>query len=250
MKEREAKELFLESGAGGKILPLEYPDSMNAENIKILRGRVLHPTTGERPDSILVASAFPSEGKTFVSVNLSVAIAQAVSESVLLIDCDLRRPFVHYMLNLENEAGLSQYLSGQAQLEDLIRPSGIDGLSVITSGPEPENPAELLGSPRMRDCLTELRQKYPNSFLVLDSPPAHITSETSLLAQMVDKVILVVMSGASPRRAIQRVVEDLGRDKILGVVFNGDTETYKYYGKYYKRYYGRYGKDRYGRKSA
>ncbi|MEW5733777.1 MAG: CpsD/CapB family tyrosine-protein kinase [Thermodesulfobacteriota bacterium] len=249
MKDKEARELHLDTGVG-KILPLEYPDSMNAENIKILRGRVLHPTTGQRPESILVASAFPSEGKTFVSVNLSVAIAQAVSESVLLIDCDLRRPFVHNMLNLENQAGLSQYLSGKAKLSELIRPTGIEGLSVITSGPEPENPAELLGSPRMRECLAELRADYPESFLVLDSPPAHITSETNLLAQLVDKVILVVMSGASPRRAIQRVVEDLGRDKILGVVFNGDTETYKYYGKYYKRYYGRYGKDRYGRKSA
>ncbi len=215
-----------------------------AENIRGLRTRILHPFTGKRPRSLLITSASPEEGKSFICANLAISLAQGVDNYCLLVDCDLRRPTQHTLFGLDNRTGLSDYLQKTKALPELIARSGVDKLSILPSGPLTINPAELLGSSYMASLVEELMQRYDDRIVLLDSPPLHAASETAVLAQHVDGVILVVRSGFARREHVKTLVEAIGRDKITGIVFNAytsnliDTKIFGYY-EQYREYYGR-----------
>ena len=142
-----------------KLVVLSAPDSMDAENFKILRSQILFPKEGKRPRVIMVTSALPGEGKTFVSTNLAASIALGFNEHVLLVDCDFRRPSVHKMLGVSLAAGLYEYLTGKATLPDVIVKTGYGKLSVIPAGSPSSNPSELIASQMMRDFLHEVRNR-------------------------------------------------------------------------------------------
>jgi capsular exopolysaccharide synthesis family protein len=213
-----------------------------AESIRALRTRILFPSSGKIPRTILVTSASPGEGKSFICANLGISLAQGVDNYCLLVDCDLRKPMQHSLFGQSNVAGLSDYLCHRKPIPDLLLPSGIEKLSLLLSGPRSVNPAELLGSAAMSRLVDELAQRYDDRIVLLDSPPLHAASETSVLAQHVDGVILVVRSGASRREYVKALADAIGRDKILGVVFNAyratmlDYRVFGYY-EYQKDYY-------------
>jgi protein-tyrosine kinase len=213
-----------------------------AESIRALRTRILHPPTGKTPRSILVTSASPGEGKSFICANLAISLAQGVDNYCLLADCDLRRPTQHTLFGLSNKAGLSDYLQHRKKLSELLVPSGIDKLSILPSGPRSINPAELLGSASMASLVDELTMRYDDRIVLLDSPPLHAASETAILAQHVEGVVLVVRYGESRREYVKSLVDAIGRDKILGVVFNAyksnmlDSKIFGYY-EYQQNYY-------------
>jgi protein-tyrosine kinase len=230
-------ESFINNGFSPKLLVLSAPDSLDAENFKILRSQILFPKNGTRPRTIMVTSVFPGEGKTFLSSNLAVSIALGINEHVLLIDCDLRKPNIHKMFGYSNFEGLHEYLTGRKELPDLLIRTGIEKLTLLTSGSSPRNPSELLSSSNMREFLKEVRDRYQDRFIIIDAPPSQVAAEANVLAKYVDGIILVVMAQKSPREAIQRAVENLGKQKILGIVFNGYSQSFKSYRKYYKKYY-------------
>lgn len=232
-----SRELIIQNGFSPKLLVLSAPKSLDAENFKILRGQILFPKDGERPRTIMVTSTFSGEGKTFVAANLAVSIALGIDEYVLLVDSDLRRPQLHEMLGYTNSEGLHEYLTRKKQLPDLIIRTKIDKLSMLTAGNVPPNPAELLSSAMMEGFLEEVKGRYEDRFIVIDSAPSQTTAEANVLAKYVDGIILVVMAQRSPRKAIQKAIHNLGKEKILGVVFNGYSQAYKTYHKYYKKYY-------------
>ena len=213
-----------------------------AESIRALRTRILFPSSGKIPRTILVTSASPGEGKSFICANLGISLAQGVDNYCLLVDCDLRKPMQHTLFGQSNVAGLSDYLSHRKPLPDLLFPSGIEKLSLLLSGPHPINPAELLGSAAMSRLVDELAQRYDDRIVLLDSPPLYAASETAVLAQHVDGVVLVVRSGAARREYVKALADAIGRDKILGVVFNAyratmlDYRVFGYY-EYQKSYY-------------
>lgn len=215
-----------------------------AENIRSLRTRILHPFSGKRTRSLLVTSAVPEEGKSFICANLGISLAQGVDNTCLLVDCDLRRPMQHTLFGLDNRAGLSDYLQRKKAIPELLVPSGVDKLSILPSGPLSINPAELLGSSYMASLVEELEQRYDDRIVLFDSPPLQAASETAVLAQHVDGVILVVRYGKSRREYVKTLVEAIGRDKILGVVFNAyasnliDTKVFGYY-EDYREYHSR-----------
>lgn len=206
-----------------------------AESIRTLRTRILHPYAGKVPRSLLVTSATPGEGKSFICANLAISLAQGMDNHCLLVDCDLRRPAQHTFFGLDNKAGLSDYLQHRKQLPDLFVSSGIEKLSILQGGSLSINPAELLGSSFMTSLVDELVSRYEDRIVLLDSPPLHAASETAILAQHVDGVILVVRYGASRREHVKALVETIGRDKIVGVVFNAyktnllDSKIFGYY---------------------
>jgi protein-tyrosine kinase len=213
-----------------------------AESIRALRTRILFPQSGKIPRSILVTSASPGEGKSFICANLGISLAQGVDNHCLLVDCDLRKPMQHKLFGLSNKAGLADFLQHKRPLSELLVPSSIEKLSLLPSGPRSINPAELLGSAMMTSLVEELGKRYDDRIVLLDSPPLHAASETSVLAQHVDGVVLVVRYGTSRREYVKALADAIGRDKILGVVFNAYRATmldYKVFGyyEYQQEYY-------------
>ena len=236
-EEAYASDLFISQKYSDKLIVLSAPHSVDAENFKTLRARILFAGNNKSPRTIMVASAIPGEGKTFVSANLAVSIALGIDEYVLLVDCDLRRSDLHEMLGYTNPEGLNEYLTGEKELSDLIIRTQIGKLSLLPGGNAPPNPSELLASARMEAFLEEVKGRYEDRFIVIDSPPSQITSEANVLARHVDGVILVVMAHRSPRAVVSKTIDNLGREKILGVVFNGYSQGINGYYKYYKKYY-------------
>jgi len=220
-----------------KLVVLSAPESVDAESFKVLRAQILFPKDGASPKTIMVTSAFPGEGKSFVSANLAISIALGINEHVLLVDCDLRRPSLHKALGFGPCLGLCEHLNGKEKLEDLIIRTRIPRLSLLPAGPVPPNPSELLSSRMMQSFLEEVRGRYDDRYIIIDATPSQVTAEANVLAQYVDGIIFVVMAGKSPRDTVKRSVENLGKKKILGVVFNGYEQSYRGYRKYYKKYY-------------
>ncbi|MBA3248169.1 MAG: polysaccharide biosynthesis tyrosine autokinase, partial [Pyrinomonadaceae bacterium] len=174
---------------------IEEARSPVAEAYRHLRTSLLLSSAGQPPKTILVTSSQPSEGKTTTAVNTAVMLAQTGAD-VLLLDCDLRRPRVHAHFNLPNARGVTNYLSGDTDLDGLMQTyDKLPNLKVITSGPVPPNSAELLGSEEMRRLLQQLSDEFTH--IIIDSPPAISFTDASILSTMVDGVMLVVHGGRS-----------------------------------------------------
>lgn len=212
-----------------------------AEAYRQLRTSILLSTAGHAPKSLLVTSSLPSEGKTTTATNTAISLAQT-GANVLIIDADMRRPRLHSVFNIPNGEGLSTILSSElteSELLKVIRRDEGTKLSLLTSGPIPPNPAELIGSQQMADLLKSLQRHYTH--VVVDSPPITSFTDGVLIASMVDGVILVVHSGKSSRQVVRRARQLLGDvgARIFGVVLNNvnlsSQDNYYYYQSYYHR---------------
>jgi len=210
-----------------------------AESYRHLRTSLLLSSAGQPPKTILVTSSQPSEGKTTTAINTAFMLAQTGAE-VLIIDCDLRRPRLHTQFEVTNSRGLTTWLSGEKDLDNLLQTySRTRNLKILTSGPVPPNPAELLGSEEMRRLLGILSERFAH--IIIDSPPAISFTDASILSTMVDGVMLVVHGGRSSRAVVRRAKQqllDVGAH-IFGVVLNNvklETQDY-YYSGYYSNYY-------------
>jgi capsular exopolysaccharide synthesis family protein len=219
---------------------LDDPRSFQAEAYRVLRTN-LHYANPDAPlRRILVTSAGPGEGKSTTVANLGVAIAQN-ERAVLLVDTDLRRPMLHTMFRQPNSPGLSSYLAGDALLDAIVQKTAIPNLSIVASGPMPPNPAELLASRRMRDFVGVLSERFDT--MVFDSPPVLAVSDACTLAALVDGVLLVVGSGATPQANLRRAKEQLlaVHSRIIGAIVNRFNATASGYSKrYYDTYDGYY----------
>ncbi len=211
-----------------------------AEAYRHLRTSLLLSSAGQPPKTILVTSSQPSEGKTTTAVNIAMMLAQTGAH-VLLLDCDLRRPRIHTHFGLSNARGVTNYLSGESNISELIQTcERLPNLKLITSGPIPPNSAELLGSDEMRKMLYVLSENFTH--IIIDSPPAISFTDASILSTMVDGVMLVVHGGRSSRAVVRRAkqqLQDVGAH-IFGIVLNNvklETNEYYYYSNYYSSYY-------------
>lgn len=221
-----------------RLVTYHDPTSVESEIFKILRTNILFPKTGKPPVTIMVTSAIPGDGKSFVAANLAISIAQGIEDHVLLMDCDMRRSSIHRSFGFgDNVPGLSEYLSKGVQLPSLLRKTVVDKLTILPGGMTPDNPSELLSSPAMKHLLEQTRNRYSDRYIIVDSPPPQLTAETAALAKYIDGIILVVKYGSTPKDLINDLLDNIGREKVLGVVMNGyrvpTTERYGY-GKYKK----------------
>jgi capsular exopolysaccharide synthesis family protein len=228
--------------SGAALITLEEAKSPMAEAYRHLRTSLLFSSAGKPPQTILVTSSQPSEGKTTTAINTAITLAQSGVE-VVIIDCDLRRPRIHNYFGMENTQGLTNYLSGERDTENLLKPyAELPGLKVITSGPIPPNPAELLSSNEMRNLIQFLRGRFKH--VVIDSPPAISFTDAAILSTIVDGVVIVAMAGKSSVHLMRRFKQRLGNigARIYGVVLNGiksGSMEYEYYGTGYYNYYSR-----------
>ena len=220
-----------------RLVVCSAPGSLEAENFKVLKSQILFPKQGSNPRVVMVTSALPGEGKTFVAANLAVSLAQGVHEHALLMDCDFHHPNIHHMLGYANKAGLQEYLTGKAQLSELLIRTGIEKLSLLTAGVSVPDPSELLTSATMKGLFEELKGRYPDRYIIVDSAPSHLMAEVSVLSNYVDGIIFVIKAGRAPRRIIDDAIERLGKEKIFGIVFNGYDKATKSYDSYYSKYY-------------
>ncbi|MFZ1701760.1 MAG: polysaccharide biosynthesis tyrosine autokinase [Pyrinomonadaceae bacterium] len=212
-----------------------------AEAYRHLRTSILLSTAGRAPKSLLITSSLPSEGKTTTATNTAISLAQTGAR-VLIIDADMRRPRLHSVFGVENGSGLSTLLSSEMtdlELTATIKQDEKSKLFLLTSGPIPPNPAELVGSEQMATLLKLLQTKFTH--VVVDSPPIASFTDGVLIASMVDGVILVVNAGRSSRQVVRRsrqLLQEIGA-KVFGVVLNNvnlnNKDNYYYYQSYYHR---------------
>jgi capsular exopolysaccharide synthesis family protein len=189
------------------------------EAYRMLRTSVLLSTTGNPTRTILFTSGQPGEGKTTTAINTAISLAQ-LGSSVLLIDADLRRPTVHRVFRLDNSSGLSEVLARDLNPDELIQKTWAPNLSVLTSGPIPFNPAELISSDTMKQVIANLADQYDH--VLIDSPPLVNVTDPVILSTIVDGVILVVHAGRSTREVVKRARHELSSvgAQIFGVVLN------------------------------
>lgn len=228
-----------ENGKGVEPYVALHPRSPVAEAFRIMRTNLEFASVDKPLKTILITSAGPAEGKTTTTANLGVVMAQGHKQTILL-DCDLRRPRIHHLTGLSNHIGLSDLFRGQASVADVVRPTKIEGLSVITSGGLPPNPAEVLSSAKMTEILQELGEAA--DIVLIDSPPS-IVSDSAILAGKVDAVILIVQPGKTHADAASAMLEQLQRAgaNVIGVALNRiprkGTSYYGGYRYYYSPYY-------------
>jgi protein-tyrosine kinase len=192
--------------------------------------------------SLLVTSAVPGEGKSTIAANLALVMAQK-GLRVVLVDADMRSPRQHRIFELPNTTGLSSIIVGQTTIEDAAYVHPDSNLMIITSGPMPPNPAELLESSRARDLVEQLKASC--DMVIFDSPPCTTMVDGSSLAAQVDGAILVVRAGHTPKMAVARACQVLRETgtRLLGTILNrvnATTDQY-YYTYYYRYYYSNYG---------
>jgi capsular exopolysaccharide synthesis family protein len=219
------------------LICFQKPKSTIAESYRTVRTSLLFASPEDRPlKTILITSSLPEEGKTFTTTNLATIFSQ-LNERIVLIDTDMRRSKVHKVFKVEQKNGLSDFLTGKLSFDMAVRPTFIPNLSLITAGTIPPNPSELLSSAKISSLFEVLKLRFDR--IIIDSPPILSVADTSILANIVDGIVLVIKGASTRLEAIrqskQKIMEAKGR--IMGVVVNNiapeKEDRYYYYHYYY-----------------
>lgn len=232
MDRSQAKPRAQAGDLSGRLVTLDDPDSVAAEAYRTLRTSLMFSLVDSPPKAILLTSAGKEEGKSTTCANLAIALAQA-QKNVLVVDCDLRRPVMHKIFGLRNFEGMTDVLTGERGVQEVLqRP--LDNLSVITVGPLPPNPAELLSSKRFTEFLRAMRASF--DYVLVDAPPIGPVSDPAIVATQVDGVLLVLNSQSARKKEVHQAVRSLDAvgARVLGTVINnvrarkGDYYRYSY----------------------
>lgn len=221
------------SGRDHKLIVHEQPKSPIAEAYRTLRTNIQYAKVDGELKVLLFTSAGPVEGKSTVAANTAIALAQA-GQQVILVDCDLRKPVQHHVFGL-NKKGLTNCLVGESPAVDLLQDTEVEHLRVLTSGPIPPNPAELLGSSRMEQTVNALKEIA--DYIVMDCPPVIAVTDASVLSRRADGVILV-LDADQVRPEMARKAKELlenAQANLLGTILNRAEveEEHSYYYYYY-----------------
>jgi len=230
--EERIRKVEFPSGDGSPLI-IPPPHSYTAEQFRKVKTHILNQSPA--PRSILITSTVPAEGKSLVALNLALSFAQEKHIRTILVDADLRKPSIFPELH---SAGLSQYLASQTPWKDILIRFEAQNLFVVPAGtPSPKAP-DLIGSPRMKDLLKNLREWGEETYILIDAPPILVTSEPIIFSKLVDGIVLIVMSDRASKKSVRKAVDSMGREKIIGVVFNQiNLKPSKDDSDYYYRYY-------------
>jgi exopolysaccharide/PEP-CTERM locus tyrosine autokinase len=229
------------------ILMNGSPDSPIAEEYRKLKTVILRMTREEFRNTVMVTSSVSGEGKSLTSANLAIMLAREYGQTVLLIDSDLRKPSLNEYLGMAPHVGLADCLEDRIDAGRAIVKTGIPKLSFMSAGKKVENPGELLSSQRMREFLLELKHRYRDRYIIIDTPPILMFAETQAISVLVDGVLAVVKEGGVSLKGLTQMIEVLKGSTMLGIVYN-DASTTSLGGKYYDHYKHYYRDERHGEK--
>jgi len=216
------------------IVCITDPYSPASEQYRKLRARILARTKQDFQNTIMVTSADVGEGKSITSVNFAVALAREIDHTVLLVDADMRKPSIHKYLGIKTDRGLSDYLSGQVELSDVLINTGLGRLVLLPAGNACSNPAELLSSNRMKELVKEMKHRYADRYIVIDTPPVLVSADAISMSNHVDGVIFVVQAAKTSEKTVKKAINLLKGATMLGIVYNNVPD---YLGKNLNPYY-------------
>jgi exopolysaccharide/PEP-CTERM locus tyrosine autokinase len=220
------------------IATLDDPHSPISEEYRKLKAEVVaYAQKDVFRNVIMVTSSLGNEGKSVTALNLAISMAQEFDHTVLLVDADIRKPSIQNYLGLVKGKGLSDYLSGDAPLADLLVKTGIGRLSLLPAGTPLKNPVELCSSQRMQEFINEIKHRYPDRFIIIDTPPVLPFAETRFLGTLSDGIVFVIREGSATPENIGEALNALGRDKLIGAVYN-DASAQCLNGHYHYYYHG------------
>lgn len=195
-------------------------DSGELDRYRILRTQIMQRMEEMGGKTLMITSAVPGEGKTLTAINLALTFAKEYHQTALLVDCNLKEQRVHQYLGIDSDAGLIDYLLDDRPIPELMIWPGVEKLTLISGGRHLEESCELLGSPRMRDLVQDMRSRYPNRYVLFDMPAVSASADALVFASMVDGILLVVQAGQTRKDDIEAALNLLPREKVVGVVFN------------------------------
>ncbi len=229
------------------IIAYGDPDSPITEEYRKLKTRLLRMTKQEFQNTVMVTSAISGEGKSVTSSNLAVMLAREYGQTVLLIDADLRRPSLQEYLGMAPHVGLADCLEDGIDAGRAIVKTGIEKLSFMSAGGKTDKPSELLSSQRMKEFLLELKHRYQDRYIIIDTAPILLFAETQALSMLVDGVLLVVKEGGVSIKGITEMLDSLKGANVLGIVYN-NASAKNLEGRYHHHYYHYYSDNRNGKK--
>ena len=204
-----------------RLVSLYAPYSPQAKRMDILRSQLLYPFHGDPPRIIMITSSVRGEGNSLLASNLAISFARGLQQYVMIMDCNMLRPAINETFGVPLRPGLSDYLEGSTtDLADVMHWTKVDKLSVIPAGSPSSRSAEILATDRMEGVLAELKSRYNDRYIILDTPPVQEVDDPSVLARWVEGIIFVIGSGTTDREVAMRALSRLPEDRVIGIVLN------------------------------
>ena len=228
-----------QAGGAGELLAVAHPQEDAVESLRGLRTTLHFALLDAQGNSLLITGPSPGLGKSFISKNLGAVLAQ-VDRRVVIVDADLRRGHLHKEFGIERAVGISEYVAGQASLDDVLKSTAVTGLTVVTTGQIPPNPSELLMHPRFEKLLGELAAKFDT--VIVDAPPVLAVSDAAIIGRHVGATLMIARAGKHPIRELEQAVKRLSQAgvQVKGFVFNDLNVSRQSYRYGYKGYVYRY----------
>lgn len=217
------------------LITHKKPKAVVSEKFRGIRSNILFSTADDEVQTLLVTSDKPSSGKSTVSANIAVTYAQAGFKT-LLIDGDMRKPTQHYIFNKNNVIGLSNVIINKSSFDEAVHSTEVSNLDVLTSGPIPPNPSELIGSTNMLDIFVKLKKQY--DFILVDTPPVNTVTDAQLFGELTKNAVYIIDAESNKKESVKKGKELLEKSgtKILGAILNKapldkSSSSYYYYGE-------------------
>lgn len=211
------------------LVTVNDPHTQAAEEYRKLKSVIVNLTKeGSFLNMLMVTSSIGGEGKSLTALNLALSLAQEFDHTVLLVDADIRKPSIHNYLGIENSAGLTDCLLNEIDVKDALIRTGIGKLSFLPAGRSVPNPAEVFNSQRMRDFFLEMKNRYQDRYIIIDTPPVLPFAETRTLSSIVDGIVLVAKEGLVTLHNIKETMEYIKGAPMLGIVYNEAATEFKY----------------------
>lgn len=206
-------------------------DAPEMDFYKVLRTQIIQLTKPKGWNTVMITSTRPGEGKTLTAVNLSLAMAKSFHQTVLLVDCDLRQQKIYQYFGLPSDKGIVDYMLNGCQMQELIIWPKVEKLTLVSGGRTVSESAELLGSPRMKELVAEMKSRYHDRYVIFDTPPLLSGDDALTFMPLVDAIVMVVQEGKTPLKEVQKAVDLIPKEKFLGFVLN-KAHLPKEYGYY------------------